>query len=135
MAFIISSKFPVDTLPDVAVGVSIPFSGKAVFNQTFETKEALKSNIINYLLTGRGERFMKPNFGSGLRNELFQNINLGTLNELEFRIQSDLEIYFPSLQITNVNVEGDTDTNLINVSINFKVRDTLVEDEININFE
>jgi phage baseplate assembly protein W len=78
---------------------------------------------------------MKPNFGSGLRNELFQNINLGTLNELEFRIQSDLEIYFPSLQITNVNVQGDTDTNLINVSINFKVRDTLVEDEININFE
>jgi hypothetical protein len=35
MAYVISSKFPVDTLPDVAVGVSIPFSGVAVFNQTY----------------------------------------------------------------------------------------------------
>ena len=39
MAFIISSKFPVDTLPDVAVGVSIPFS-EAISDQGLEGLEA-----------------------------------------------------------------------------------------------
>ena len=57
MAYIISSKFPVDTLPDVAVGVSIPFSGKAVFNQTYLTKDQIKSNLINFFLTNKGERY------------------------------------------------------------------------------
>ena len=48
MAYVIDSKFPVDTLPDVAVGVSIPFSGVAVFNQTYLTKDQIKSNLINF---------------------------------------------------------------------------------------
>ena len=48
MAFIISNKFPVDTLPDVAVGVSIPFTGNAVFNQTFITRDQVKSNLIKF---------------------------------------------------------------------------------------
>ena len=50
MPFEVKKINPIDRQPRKAVGVSIPFSGKAVFNQTFETKEALKSNIINYLL-------------------------------------------------------------------------------------
>ena len=48
MAFIIPSKFPIDTLPDVAIGVSVPFTGKAVFNQTYITSDQIKSNLINF---------------------------------------------------------------------------------------
>ena len=75
MAFIISSKFPVDTLPDVAVGVSIPFTGKAVFNQTFITKDQIKSNLINFFLTNKGERYLNPGFGGDLRATLFESIS------------------------------------------------------------
>ena len=39
MAFEIKKIDPIDLQPRKAVGVSLPFSGKAVFNQTFETKQ------------------------------------------------------------------------------------------------
>ena len=74
MAFDAKRINPIDRQPRKAVGVSLPFSGKAVFNSTFETKEAIKSNIVNYLLTGKGERYMNPTFGSGIRDELFSGI-------------------------------------------------------------
>ena len=78
MAFIIPNKFPIDTLPDVAVGVSLPFSGKAVFNQTFITKDQIKSNLINFFLTNRGERYLNPGFGGNLRATLFEAITNNT---------------------------------------------------------
>ena len=54
MAFEVKKIDPLDLQPRKAVGVALPFSGKAVFNSTFETKEAIKANLVNYLLTKRG---------------------------------------------------------------------------------
>ena len=71
MAFEVKKIDPIDLEPRKAVGVSLPFSGKAVFNSTFETKEAIKTNLINYFLTGRGERFLNPTFGNKLQTLLF----------------------------------------------------------------
>ena len=51
MAFNIRKIDPIDLQPRKAVGVSLPFSGKAVFNSTFQTKDAIKTNLINYFLT------------------------------------------------------------------------------------
>ena len=56
MAFRIPNKFAVDIDARQAIGVSIPFSSKSVFNQTFTTADQTKSNLINYLLTNKGER-------------------------------------------------------------------------------
>ena len=56
MAFEIKKIDPRDLQPRVAIGVKLPFSGKAVFNSTFTSAEAIKNNLINYFLTGKGER-------------------------------------------------------------------------------
>ncbi|MGY8867802.1 MAG: GPW/gp25 family protein [Methylophagaceae bacterium] len=135
MAFNAKRINPIDQQPRKAVGVSLPFSGKAVFNSTFETKEAIKSNLINYLLTGRGERYMNPTFGSGLRNQMFTNVNRENLSTLEVQIAQELEDYFPSLSISKLNITGVPDSNMISLSLNFLIRDTLVQDELTINFE
>jgi phage baseplate assembly protein W len=135
MAFNAKRINPIDQQPRKAVGVSLPFSGKAVFNSTFETKEAIKSNLINYLLTGRGERYMNPTFGSGLRNEMFNNINRENLSTLEVQIAQELEDYFPTLSVSKLNITGVPDSNTISLSLNFLIRDTLVQDELTINFE
>jgi len=135
MAFNAKRINPIDQQPRKAVGVSLPFSGKAVFNSTFETKEAIKSNLINYLLTGRGERYMNPTFGSGLRDQMFNNINRENLSTLEVQIAQELEDYFPTLSVSKLNITGVPDSNTISLSLNFLIRDTLVQDELTINFE
>ena len=95
MARILSNRFPIDSVERKAVGFSLPFNGPAVFNPTYTVRDQTKSNLINYLLTNRGERVFNPNFGADLRSLLFQNITETTTDELENIIQSDIATYFP----------------------------------------
>ena len=76
MARLIASKNPIDLQPSRAVGFGFPINGDAVFVPTFTTREQTKANLLNYLLTNKGERVFRPNFGANLRNLLFENIRL-----------------------------------------------------------
>ena len=58
----------------VAIGVTLPFNGSAIFNQSFTTKEQVKSNLINLILTSPGERIMNPDFGIGIRDLIFEQV-------------------------------------------------------------
>lgn len=133
MAFIISSKFPVDTLPDVAVGVSIPFTGKAVFNQTFITKDQIKSNLINFFLTNKGERYLNPGFGGNLRATLFESISNQNLEALESQVRDQLEVLFPTVSVEELRVDSIPDKSLVSINLKYKVLNQSL-DEIQINF-
>jgi len=126
---------PLDLQPRKAVGVSLPFSGKAVFNSTFQTVDAIKANLVNYLLTGRGERYFRPTFGSGLRNLLFENTSNQTLEEIEILIRQALKNYFPQLTVTDLKLVNKVDQNIVEFSLKFSIAGTRIEDEILINFE
>ncbi len=121
MATIIPKIFPVDTQPRVAVGVSLPFSGKAVFNSTYQTKDQIKSNLINYFLTNKGERYLNPNFGGNLRATLFEQISNQTLSGLETQIQADLKVFFPMVNVKNLQVRELVNENTINVVLDYSV--------------
>ena len=134
MAFQVRKIDPLDLQPRKAVGVSLPFSGKAVFNQTFETKDAIKTNLINYFLTARGERFLNPDFGNSLQNLLFDNITQDKVTEIDSLIREDLRIFFPKIEPVEVSTVGDPDNNTVQFSLRYKITDTDVEDEVTINF-
>ena len=48
---------PLDLQKNIAIGVSLPFDGPSgPFNKTYSTADQIKSNLINLLLTNKGER-------------------------------------------------------------------------------
>ena len=126
---------PIDLEKRRAVGITVPLSGKAVFNSSYETKDAIKSNLINFILTGKGERYFNPAFGSGIRSLIFANINRDNLTSLELLIREELLTYFPNLNIKELTLTSAVDDNTILFSLKFNIRDTETEDEITINFE
>lgn len=67
MAFGVRRVYPNDLRPRVAIGVDLPFSDPAVFRPNYQTKDAIKNNLINFFLTNPGERVLNPLFGGGLR--------------------------------------------------------------------
>ena len=93
MAFEVRKIDPLDLRPSKGVGVSLPFTGQAVFNTTYETKDAIKTNIINFFLTGVGERFLNPTFGSGLRNLLFDQLTQDKIDQIKDIIQEGLNLF------------------------------------------
>ena len=126
---------PIDLEPRRAVGITVPLSGKAVFNSSYETKNAIKSNLINFILTGKGERYFNPTFGSGIRNLIFANINRDNLTSLELIIRDELASFFPNLDINELTLSSNIYDNTILFSLKFSITDTQVEEEIIINFE
>ena len=135
MAFEVKKIAPIDLEPRKAVGVSLPFSGKAVFNQTFETKQAIKTNLINYFLTGRGERYLNPTFGNLLQNLLFEQLTKDKVKQIDEQVRNDLEVFFPRVEPVEISTVGNPDNNTVSFSLSYKLRDTDIEDELLINFE
>tara|TARA_B100000674_G_C37314018_1_gene677840 strand:- start:173 stop:583 length:411 start_codon:yes stop_codon:yes gene_type:complete len=135
MAFEVKKIAPIDLQPRKAVGVSLPFSGKAVFNQTFETKKAVKTNLINFFLTGRGERYLNPTFGNLLQNLLFEQLTKDKINQIDEQVRNDLEVFFPQVEPVNISTVGNPDNNTVSFSLSYKLKDTDIDDELLINFE
>jgi phage baseplate assembly protein W len=135
MAYKVQRISPLDLQPRKAVGVALPFSGRAVFNSTYTSKEAIRANLINYMLTGKNERVFNTNFGAGLRNLLFEAITEESIQELKLNITKNLELYFPRVKVSSFEINAIPDNNLVNLELKYSVVQTNIEDEISINFE
>ena len=126
---------PLDLQPRKAIGVKLPFSGKAVFNSTFISADAIKTNLINFFLTARGERYLNPDFGNGLQALLFDQLTEDKLREINSLIKEDLKFYFPRVIATDMAIEGIPDRNTVQFVLKYKVDSTNIEDELVINFD
>jgi phage baseplate assembly protein W len=134
MAYNIVNISPLDLQPSRGVGIKVPFDGPTGLNITYTTKDAIKSNILNFFLTGKRERMMNPNFGAGIREQLFEQITNNTVENLEDIISFGLNDYFPQVQLTNLNVSAAPDQNLIQIYFSYSIKNTNIQDEITINF-
>jgi phage baseplate assembly protein W len=135
MAFNVRRINPLDLQPRKAVGVALPFQGRAVFNSTYTTKDATRTNLINFFLTGQNERVFNPRFGSGIRNLLFENLTQESIDIATENITQGLQIYFPQVEIRNLQLVPIYDENLVNFELKYAIRETGITDELTINFE
>jgi phage baseplate assembly protein W len=93
----------------------------SVFTSVYTTKDQLKYNIINYLLTDPRERPFNPNFGAGLRARLFEQIDQYTFEDMKQSIRTQIENQFPQIQITTLDIIGNPDYNSINIKFSYKL--------------
>lgn len=135
MAFNVEKINPLDLQSRKIVGVSLPFSGKAVFNPTYTTQEALKSNLINYLLTNKGERYLNPDFGADIRSLLFEQLTVDVRDIINSTIRRGIEIWFNNVSIVDLTVVEDLNLNTVVIYMKYKVDFTNIEDELLINFQ
>jgi phage baseplate assembly protein W len=119
-----------DLRPSVGIGVKIPFSSDSVFTTVYTTKEQLKYNMINYMLTDPGERPMNPNFGMGLRSRLFESITEETTETIKQSVQTQIEANFPNVQVRNVEILAEPNDNLITIQVSYAIRNSKETDGI-----
>ena len=121
----------------VAVGVTFPFDGPAVFNSSYTTKEQVKSNLINLLLTTPGERLMNPTFGVGIRNLLFEQVIEKEL--IKNRIIDGAQLNIPEIEIVDLfikreNQETTPEIHTVRIAIYYKVLADRSTDAVLLNF-
>lgn len=79
--------------PKKFIGVGLPMinSQYGYFNPTMYTRDQIRSNIKNLILTQTGQRLMNVQFGTGLNKLLFQNADAQTGRAILTQIQQSIK--------------------------------------------
>jgi phage baseplate assembly protein W len=123
---------PLDLQKNIAIGVSLPFNGSGVFKSTYTTKDQIKSNLVNLLLTDTGERIMNPNFGTNLKRFLFEGITDNNLETLKDNILNSILSYISEITVTNITLIPNTDDNLVDLTIEYYLNISQTPDQVTV---
>ena len=132
MATIIKQIVETTNTGSTGLGFSLPMSGNAVFNPTYTTRDVVRANLINWLLTNKGERVFRPNFGANLRELIFEGITEGSNSILEERITNTIAEEFPMVTVVKTQFIRLEDQYTINFILEYKIMNMDTVDDVNI---
>lgn len=112
--------------PNRGLGIKLPFNTQNVFTVNYTSKDQIKSNLTNFMLTNKGERPFNPEFGADLRNLLFEPSS--DFTQARDILADELGRYFPTITINELNFSADPERHLLNINLNYTVNNT--EDSI-----
>jgi len=126
---------PLDLQKNIAIGVSLPFNGPSgPFNKTYSTKEQIKSNLINLLLTNKGERVFNPEFGADIKKVLFEDITEDTSALIQNLITTNVNYFIPEINVVDVVVDPNEDNNSYNIVVKYNLVISGTSDQITVQF-
>lgn len=84
--------------------------------------QAVMSSIDNILKTYRGERVMLPEFGSMLRNIVFEQIDDDLVDFISRDIKDVIEIWDDRIDVKEISFLPEPDKNSISLQLSFSIR-------------
>jgi Bacteriophage baseplate protein W len=112
--------------PFLGIGASFPLrldSKTGVFLRA-EYEESVRQSILVILGTAKGERVMRPDFGCGIHDLVFQNLSAGTMGRVQQAVREALLRLEPRIDVTAVVVQKGEADNVLEVHIQYEVRAT-----------
>ena len=123
---------PLDFNNNARIGVAFPLNDVNMTAGTLTTKEQLKANFLNLLLTVPGERLNHPTYGIGLKGQLFEN-SIDEITLLE-NINSQLVFWIPVITVTDASLRRDIDQYRVSLTLTYSISLNETEDSIQINY-
>jgi len=124
MAIIVSqslaSSHPLDHNASAAVGIDLPITRSSTgwFAQTHTTAHAIRNNLINLLLTHKGERPMNPRFGSNLHKVVFEQNDDSIQEKIDGAVRTAVAEYLPFVVIDAVQTARENiDVNIYRLKV------------------
>jgi len=123
---------PLDLNNNARIGVAFPLNDVNMTSGTLTTKEQLKANFLNLLLTVPGERLNHPTYGIGLKGQLFEN-SIDEITLLE-NINGQLAFWIPEITVTDASLRQDIDQYRVSLTLTYSISLDETEDSIQINY-
>jgi phage baseplate assembly protein W len=126
---------PLDLQKRRAIGISHKFNKETgVFNSTFSTKDQIKSNLINLLLTTKGERVNNLEFGTNFKRLLFEPLTDILTNSIKENILISINEYIPQITVTNMDITPNPEENSVTTMVSYILKLSGNADQIYIDF-
>lgn len=84
-------------------------------------KAAIIQAVTALLLTNKGERPFKPDLGCDIRRSLFEPLDYATAGLIRSQVAEVLGKYEPRINVENVNVVPDEESNGYEVELYFRI--------------
>lgn len=112
-----------DVRQNISLGLILPLnsSNTGIFSMSYTTKDQMKSNFKNLILTRRGERIMQPEFGTNIISSLFENITSNLNDVIAQDIKDSTSRFCPYINISKLDIKSNTDRNLIVIEIYYNL--------------
>jgi len=91
--------------------------------------QAIKQGLMQLLLTSRGERPMRLDYGTTLRRAVFDELDGRTVKSLRESIQYAILKYEPRINVKSLLVQPSEDQSAINISLSFTIKGSALEAE------
>ncbi len=112
--------------PFLGVGVGFPVSldGEGDF-QLAEYEESVRQSVLIILGTAKGERVMRPDFGCGIYDLVFEPNSPSTAGKVSQVVQEALLLFEPRIDVLDVRVQSPSqEREKMLVTIDYQVRAT-----------
>ena len=110
------------------LGVGVGFPVRLTSEQTLESaiyEEDIRQAIRIILGTNPGERLMRPDFGAGLNQFIFEPVNSATMAQVRAQVEEALIDWEPRIDVDEVKVSADPgERNTLLIEVHYRVRAT-----------
>ena len=105
-------KFPISTDEELKI-------------ETSSYEENIKESIMIILGTRKGERVMRPDFGCGIHDLVFETTSSVSLGHIELSIREALTKYEPRIELLTLDLSTEQiDNGILMININYRVIST-----------
>jgi uncharacterized protein len=109
------------------LGVGWAFPLRLAADRSVETavyEEDIRESIRIILGTRRNERVMRPDFGAGLEDFVFESISTTTIELLKKRVEEALIDWEPRIDVEKVEVRDERAHGRLLIHLDYRVRST-----------
>jgi phage baseplate assembly protein W len=116
-------------------GVCLPMTltNNGYFDSCSDLPKQVKANLINLLLTIKGERVHQPEFGCDIHKYIFEHMNENTIEKCRAAITNAVTRWLPYIQIVQISLRStaqDIDNNQLNFYIQYRIIPNNFQDAI-----
>ena len=114
--------------------INFDFTANPVTGDVATVKDSVsvKRGIRNVLLTENYERLFNPEFGSGVKNILFEPMTPITAQRLEDEVASAINAWEQRAEIIHINVISEEEYNRYRVSVKFRINNSIETEQVDV---
>lgn len=98
-----------------------PLNGRM---RTAEYEDDIEQAIYIILMTRKGERVMRPEFGCGIHDFAFESMDFGTVSQMEDSVREALIRWEPRIRDVEVEIIPEDTAGRLRIQISYVVRTT-----------
>tara|TARA_R110000851_G_scaffold332707_1_gene509589 strand:+ start:188 stop:595 length:408 start_codon:yes stop_codon:yes gene_type:complete len=113
------------------LGMAFPMrDGIGGFVAQNENIRSLRDCVVQLIMTGRGARVMRPDYGTDLRSSVFEPLTPDMMETLRGQIISTISTYEPRVIVKRIALTPDFERHTLKVELYITSKDDLLNGEL-----